>query len=113
MMKTNTARIINGLRTAVVAGLLATTGGVAHAAVTGMPGQSAPGVENPVADSRTGDAPSTARPAPASPATNDAYAQREASSRDVGDFAGGGAGIYIGGSTAAVVLLLVLLIVIL
>jgi len=46
-------------------------------------------------------------------ATREAYQQREASSQGVGDFAGGHAGVYIGGSTVVVVLLIVLLIVLL
>jgi hypothetical protein len=46
-------------------------------------------------------------------ATREAYQQREASSQGVGDFAGGHAGVYIGGSTVVVVLLVVLLIVLL
>jgi hypothetical protein len=44
-------------------------------------------------------------------ATREAYQQREASSTGVDDFAGGHAGVYIGGSTVVVVLLIVLLIV--
>jgi len=64
---------------------------------------------SPAAMDRTG---ATAVPkGSATQATREAYQQREAASKDVGDFAGGHAGVYIGGSTLAVVLLIVLLIV--
>jgi len=109
-MTTNRARIITGVRAALVVGLLATAG-MSHAAVIDMPQQPAPNVQKTVGSGNIANP--TAKPAPASQATNDSYAQREASSRDVGDFSGGHAGIYIGGSTVAVVLLIVLLVVLL
>jgi hypothetical protein len=49
----------------------------------------------------------------AAQATREDYQKRDASSKDVGDFAGGGAGIYIGGSSAAIILLIVLLVILL
>jgi hypothetical protein len=45
--------------------------------------------------------------------TREDYQQREANSQDLANFAGGSAGIYIGGSTAAVILLIVLLVILL
>lgn len=50
---------------------------------------------------------------PSTGATSDTYAQRESGAKDLEQFSGGSAGIYIGGSTVAVVLLIVLIILIL
>ena len=95
-----------GLLAALVFGLLVSVGGISQAAVD----TSAPSAQP---QGNAVNAPSTAKQPSAVQATKDAYAQREASTTDVGDFAGGGAGIYIGGSSAALVLLIVLIIVIL
>lgn len=63
-----------------------------------------------VAANGAADAPaSTHATRPAEPT----YAEREAASKPLEKFAGGGAGIYIGGSTVAIVLLVILLVVLL
>lgn len=62
-----------------------------------------------------GEAPGRQAPQPAPvserpPAATD-YAAREAAAPELGQFTGGGAGIYIGGSTLMVVLLVVLIVI--
>jgi hypothetical protein len=93
----------------VAAMFLATMSATEHIARAAMSGEGAP---TPVAESSKAETKSAARTS-AVEATREDYRQREESSKDLGEFAGGSAGIYIGGSTAAVVLLIVLLIILL
>ena len=57
--------------------------------------------------------PQPAQPAPVRKAPSGAsdYAAREAAAPELGEFTGGGSGIYIGGSTLVVVLLVVLIVI--
>jgi hypothetical protein len=66
---------------------------------------------SPQTSAATGDSQSEAKVAAGT--TSDTYAERETGAKDLEQFSGGGAGIYIGGSTVGVVLLIVLLILIL
>ena len=100
----------------VAALFLVTMSAPGHMAHAAMSAESATPVASPptqpVGRAKPTDATSAPQPS-ALQATREDYQKREASSKDVGDFAGGGAGIYIGGSSAAVILLLVLLIILL
>lgn len=88
---------------------LTTMSATEHMARAAMSGE---GISTPVSETANVEAKSTARKS-ATQATREDYQQREQSSKDLTDFQGGSAGIYIGGSTAAVILLLVLLIILL
>jgi len=68
---------------------------------------------SPQTSAATADSQSEAKAPAGTVATGDSYAQRETGAKDLEQFSGGGAGIYIGGSTVGVVLLIVLLILIL
>jgi hypothetical protein len=57
-----------------------------------------------------GEAPASGAPGRAAPGEVADYAAREAASPQLGNFAGGRGGIYIGGGTVVVVLLVVLII---
>jgi len=101
----------------IAAMFLFTMSGTEHIARAAMSGEStAPSIaavsENTAARARTADE-TTAAKKSAAQATREDYQKRDASSKDVGDFAGGGAGIYIGGSSAAIILLVVLLVILL
>jgi hypothetical protein len=89
----------------VAALLLAFTMAPTATALAAAPRQAPPAVE--AAEAR--------RPAPVQPEQVDlvTYAEREAAAAGLEQFAGGGVGIYIGGSTLAIVLLIVLLIILL
>jgi len=107
------ARIARAARAAgfVAAAFLFTMSGSEHLSQAATSAESATESGMP---SRSTDAtsPSHAQKSVAQ-STREDYQQREAASKDVGDFAGGGAGIYIGGSSAAIILLIVLLVILL